>query len=1127
MTHRSTMCGAVAAFCLVFGMITARADLMKDSPVTFPEKGALPSKYPPDVQTERYPAESDYSLFASPCRSLKQIDTIQAEMIKGEFTPPPTDWTHLLRTRRMLTEGGGLHVLGLGDSIVNDTMRSGWLAKLQQAYPKAEIRGTVYVRGGGGCQHYREEDRIVKYVVPLEPDLVFIGGISQRSVEEIREVIHQLRAGLPEVEILLANGTFGSADPRDSDALDEIQNPAGYTRLLKKLAAEERCAFVDMRTPWIQYLLSAKVHPHLFYRDRVHANEFGEQILTKILLSFFRAEDAGSATGNTTWPAPADVPEAVAGVDSPGGAGLPDIAGAASPDAPAIAAISDVTFPDETLVITGERLDGATLQVWAEGGTFDIRPLRSAANRMQAVVPRDASCSTMLVWLVKDGQAGAPIRVNGATAWWAWPPRVEAGSRPATVRVFGKNLRLPTVADPRLVLVDDSGVPRTLKLKTSNPYSLQADLPDDLKPGIYCVRAHNGTGGVYGWSEAVTFEVVEPLKIPDAVFAVDDYLDAAGDSDRGAILLAIEAAVKQGGGIVHFAARHYRDVVGATAQRDTIGLPEGVPIVLRGAGMGGYDWHHDPTTITGTGTLVSSAATHVRHPVFELQGRGQRVEDMTILVQGTAQASGPDMEQRISGINLKGADQRVQRVRLVRSEHCGHWLLMSLTRGTANNEIVDCEFYHAATGIRVMPGSHFTRIANCRMRGHYSQGRSTDANSVQCDGNHLILENCDFAGLNKTGGKILGRTFLSGNGYMSLAYLAGNRSENVGSHSSVPGIDGNTSEQYLFHVGDRDGGLFRVVQGDPGGVVLEEKAASMLDQSVVTRPWTTTMDRAGKRRDGDWAMFVAGGRGVGQWRLLSPESAGENLRVTKPWRVIPDATSTVIVQRVFRNNIIYDNVINPSPDPAEAEDHKTVGVFWWINCFENITAGNTMKNLGVGVGLSIFSGAERGDTANVWNLTRDNIFENMIGGVGDAAPVPVFYSDHHIGDGWAGLQEDFDHWRTVGNIFRGNHGEGTTALAHHGWMRFDEIGAGYRRRGTFEQHGHRIKYQAGPEKGMVMSVLENNVLLGGRRGILLSAPANWTLLRNNRLEVLDADNVLVEYYGRDQVQQPAVSTRVE
>jgi len=32
---------------------------------------------------------------------------------------------------------------------------------------------------------------------------------------------------------------------------------------------------------------SSKLHPHLFYRDRVHANEFGEQILSKILIEWW------------------------------------------------------------------------------------------------------------------------------------------------------------------------------------------------------------------------------------------------------------------------------------------------------------------------------------------------------------------------------------------------------------------------------------------------------------------------------------------------------------------------------------------------------------------------------------------------------------------------------------------------------------------------------------------------------------------------------------------------------------------------------------------------------------------------------------------------------------------------
>jgi formylglycine-generating enzyme required for sulfatase activity/lysophospholipase L1-like esterase len=264
--------------------------MMPDSPVTFPDRGALPAKYRPDVKTKAYPAEKDYFLFSSPPRSLEQIQNIQTEMPKGEFTQPSADWVYLPRTRKVLTEGGDLHILGLGDSIVNDTFRSGWLSKLAEAYPKANIRGTVYVRGGGGCRHYRYEGRIRKYLVPLKPDLVFIGGISQRKdYDAIEDVIRQIRRDLPQVEILLASGTFGTVDPRRPELAARAQHSGSsdYGAELKKIAAELNCAYLDMTTPWAQYIRSSELHPHRFYRDRVHANESGEQILSKILLSFF------------------------------------------------------------------------------------------------------------------------------------------------------------------------------------------------------------------------------------------------------------------------------------------------------------------------------------------------------------------------------------------------------------------------------------------------------------------------------------------------------------------------------------------------------------------------------------------------------------------------------------------------------------------------------------------------------------------------------------------------------------------------------------------------------------------------------------------------------------------------
>lgn len=290
------MTAAVRAFILLAALAAcaAFADMMKDSPVKFPKDGPIPAKYEPDIKRENMASEPGYFLFETPERSLAQINRIQAEMPAGRFTPPATDWRPLPRTRRVLAEGGDLHILAFGDSIINDTMRSGWIAKLAEAYPQARIRGAVYVRGGGGCHHYLQENRIARFIAPRKPDLVLIGGISQRDPEDIRQCIRHLRGELPGVEILLMSGAFGSnIDPRSpvEMARAPYSGTGPYGEQLRRIAAGERCAYLDLTTPWAEYIHASKLHPHLFYRDPVHANEYGEQILAKILLSFFRLQD--------------------------------------------------------------------------------------------------------------------------------------------------------------------------------------------------------------------------------------------------------------------------------------------------------------------------------------------------------------------------------------------------------------------------------------------------------------------------------------------------------------------------------------------------------------------------------------------------------------------------------------------------------------------------------------------------------------------------------------------------------------------------------------------------------------------------------------------------------------------
>lgn len=288
-----------------------------DSPVTFPASGPLPPRHVPDVPQPARPSEEGVFVFESlplappaagapltkyPGRSPAQVAAIQETLPRGDFTPPPNDWQHLPRTRRALSSGGRLTIVALGDSIVNDTMRSGWIGGLRRAYPQTEIGGFVCVRGGGGCHFFGEEGRIERYVVPLEPDLVIIGGISRgdrtlpdgspkrAGIDPIRTVIHQLRAALPDVEILLMTGAFGSADPRSDEELAAASHSATAPEgpALRALAAAERCGFLDMTTPWSDYIRSSGLHPHVFYRDRVHANEHGEQILARILLAYFR-----------------------------------------------------------------------------------------------------------------------------------------------------------------------------------------------------------------------------------------------------------------------------------------------------------------------------------------------------------------------------------------------------------------------------------------------------------------------------------------------------------------------------------------------------------------------------------------------------------------------------------------------------------------------------------------------------------------------------------------------------------------------------------------------------------------------------------------------------------------------
>ena len=154
------------------------------------------------------------------------------------FTPDPGRWNFIPRTIRTLKAGGTLSVVMLGDSIVNDTANSAFDVRVERMYPHAKLNIIASVRGGTGCQYYKEMNRAKEYVLDLRPDLLIIGGISNSDGESVRSVVQQVRDKM-DPEILLMTGAVGSIDPRRTPGWKPVVLPdgAGYRSCLMRVAA--------------------------------------------------------------------------------------------------------------------------------------------------------------------------------------------------------------------------------------------------------------------------------------------------------------------------------------------------------------------------------------------------------------------------------------------------------------------------------------------------------------------------------------------------------------------------------------------------------------------------------------------------------------------------------------------------------------------------------------------------------------------------------------------------------------------------------------------------------------------------------------------------------------------------
>ena len=230
--------------------------------------------------------------------SLADIDRIAATLKPVRYTPPKDRHALLPGTMVRLADGPSLNIVCLGDSIISDTCKSKFEFLLQREWPKCKVSNVRSVRSSTGCWWYKDENRVDGWVFSHKPNLLVIGGVSQRDdVESIRSVIRQCRAKDPALEILVMSPVFGvEGDKRragwnvgwNSDP-DKAEHP--FRRQLRDMCAEEKVAFFDINAPWRQYILDSGTSVGYYHRDPVHANQRGQVLLGLLIEKWFSHDD--------------------------------------------------------------------------------------------------------------------------------------------------------------------------------------------------------------------------------------------------------------------------------------------------------------------------------------------------------------------------------------------------------------------------------------------------------------------------------------------------------------------------------------------------------------------------------------------------------------------------------------------------------------------------------------------------------------------------------------------------------------------------------------------------------------------------------------------------------------------
>lgn len=578
---------------------------------------------------------------------------------------------------------------------------------------------------------------------------------------------------------------------------------------------------------------------------------------------------------------------------------------------------------------------GGTAPTWDAALAREVDVIQWTGDSLKFLVPDDFAPGVYAVKLTarNAGSKDVILYINNPDVDFVMGDEGEIATPGSSVRIVGHHL-IPHGEESRITvaLKAADGTVTTLQvtaLKNENTYSLQAEIPADLAKGAYTLYVHSGYGDATAWS------VGEPLTVADApdsawpttVFNVRDF-GAVGDgkiNDTPAIVNALDAAAKNGGGVVFLPKGVYRVV-------STLVIPENVVFKGEDKELSSIVWSPVRWPYSQLPEFLISIMENAE--ICDLGLHGTRFKGI-FRVYGGVNEDG-SMTRKAS--NIKIHDLRIQfytRAGYITEgvQASTGELTMAEVNMLVSKELNQGYFLQPESGV-MLYNFHMEDVAvdsdvaesdfhrGIHANYYYSVIRNVKFELGWSSMNGfgpIILEECEFENA---------ALVLQGNFYLGNNYL----------HD----LKGNNRELYTSDGTHRvDGAVVKLISNEPGNTVVEYADANKATPGGMV----------------GWELYVIAGQGVGQVRRIIANT-DKQITLDEPFAVAPNRNSLIaihtprtgsfFVNNTFENGAAcgtYGTVINVVYDGNQFLRHGGQvfnvhsGVTWYVSTVNGLLDG--------------------------------------------------------------------------------------------------------------------------------------------------------------------------------------------